>query len=72
MSAKYFRSVLVQIEYPGGMANNGDANPTGAGITTPVTELTKIIADGCGANFTQERHEGRRGEYDAIFVITEV
>lgn len=66
--AKYFRTVTVQIEFQDNMTDDGDSTPTGPGMTTPITELNKIIADGCGDSFTQEKHY-TRGDYEVIYVI---
>ncbi len=64
--------VLCEIEYPEGMPNSDDTNPSGAGITTPLTEVSKIIHSGCGDAFNTERYDESSDGVDAIFAIEEV
>ena len=70
--ARYFRSVMVQVVYPDGLLKNDDPNPTGAGLTTPLTEIRKVIVSGCGVSHNVASYEEKSGEYAGVFEITEV
>jgi hypothetical protein len=67
--AKYFRTIMIQLEYPDDMLDTEDGNPTGSGITSPLTEITKIIRDGCGESYTSEKHAGGLPGYSGTFII---
>ncbi len=69
---RYFKTVILKVEYPDGMLNNGDANPTGSGVTTPLTEVSKIIESGCGDSFNCNGATEKKLDYDAIYVLKEV
>lgn len=64
--------VLCEVEYPDDMIDSEDQTPNGSNMTSPLTEINKIIRDGCGELFTCQKHVEYPLGVKSVFVIQEL